>query len=297
MPYLRIKDNGYIHCVKLYENKNSLVGKKQNVLKIFQGGKTWYAQSLECDESGSIQQLETKYGISRVCSFLGKDKKLCYLYSAAADRKYSILETYYASAQANIAGYNFPKGGCILIYSGAGTSAAGAGGKGQIKRIDIPSCFEGNLFLDISFSSRASSGNSGGSTSNTYYKCVSSGYSQICRRYTSDSTGSAGGIGGQNVKVAFSCIAKKGTVTAFGGGGGGGAGGRTGGYKECSSNRYKGCTLSSYATSAGSAGAGGQAGNGANANGTTGGSAFNSLTDFSSSSSTQAKVIIGAYTE
>lgn len=302
MPYLRLRKNGFTHCVKLYASKDYLEGNRQSALCVFQGGRIWYAQSLASDEAAAIQKIETKLGICRVCSFWGKDGKLRYLYTAAGNRSYRTLATYYDNADAYIDASNFPIGGCILVYSGAGYTAGGSGGAGQVKRIDIPAGMQGSLFVSARFPSRAYSGGSGGGISRTGYSgCdyyAGNRYyaaSYTCKTATYSSNGHGGGAGGMNAQVYFSCQARSGTVYAWGGGGGGGAGGTVGYYSSCAGGRS--CALDGFTHGYGGTGAGGKAGNGADANGAKGGSAFSSETDFDSSGATQHKVVIGAYTE
>lgn len=303
MPYLRIRKNGFTHCVKLYPSKDYLHGNRQSALSVFKDGRARYAQSLASDEYSAIQTVETKFGICRVCSFWGKDGKLRYLYTAAGDRPYNPVATYYDNADAYIDAANFPIGGCILVYSGAGYSSAGSGGAGQVKRIDIPAGMSGSLFINVRFPSRAYSGGSGGGVSVTGYtdceyhqgnRYYSGGYSCVTKSYSS--AGGGGGAGGMNAQVSFSCQARSGSVLCYGGGGGGGSGGSVGYYSTCSANWRK-CDIGGYTTAYGATGGGGMAGNEADPSGASGGSAYSAATDFGSNGSTQHKVVIGAYTE
>lgn len=193
---------------------------------------------------------------------------------------------------------DFPKGGVILIYGGAGESRyrasqndGGKGGVGQIKRIEIPANMKGTAVLSVSFAKTSTDGTISSYTKREYYS-EKQGQYWVCSYKNSTQYGSVGGVGGKNCTAVFTRNGVTETLTAYGGGGGGGTwvdiwSGYTGASGN-SCNNYK-----SYSGSATTGGASGNPTPNPNIN-SNGGDATDG-SDCAPNTSTVAKLVIGAY--
>lgn len=189
---------------------------------------------------------------------------------------------------------NFPNGGVIILYGGAGGSATngGRGGYGQIKRINIPANPTSDILISqITFPKYASDGSRGYRTHPYYYEGYDNGYKKCLRDSSKDTQyGSTGGIGGKSAKIKVRVANKLKEVCAYGGGGGGGSSGYWKGYTE-DGNSFCYDWREYYF----SAGKGGNATSLGSASGSIGGTMVNSEKLDEYNTSTYAYVVIGAY--
>ena len=207
-------------------------------------------------------------------------------------RKYTEIDVYDTDASnIVIPKENFPKGGVLLLYGGAGGSTtAGSGGNGQIKRIEISASPKNDITFSVSFTKTAVNGTQVTKSATAYKSEPIPGCSgSTCVEYTATATSTSGGIGGKNCSVS---VVKEGiteTVIAYGGGGAGGAATSTEYYSY-----FAGNTCRSLKTLSSGKGAGGASGNGNLGEGARGGDAETTGT-FGINTSTTAKLVIGAY--
>lgn len=189
---------------------------------------------------------------------------------------------------------NFPNGGVIILYGGAGGSATngGRGGYGQIKRINIPANPTSDILISqITFPKDASDGSRGSRTHPYYYEGSVNGYRRCFRDSSKDTQyGSNGGIGGKSAKIKVTVANKLKEVCAYGGGGGGGSSGYWKGYTENGSSYCYDWREYYF-----SAGQGGNATSLGSASGSVGGTMVNSEKLDEYNTSTSAYVVIGAY--
>lgn len=214
-------------------------------------------------------------------------------------RKYTELDVYTEDeSDIELDPADFPKGGVILIYGGAGESRyresqndGGKGGVGQIKRIEIPANMKGTAVLSVSFAKTSTDGTRSSYTKREYYS-EKQGQYWVCSYKNSTQYGSIGGVGGKNCTAVFTRNGVTETLTAYGGGGGGGTWVDIwSGYTGASGNSCNG-----YMSYSGSATTGGASGNPTpNPNINSNGGDATDGSDCAPNTSTVAKLVIGAY--
>lgn len=292
-----------INCV--YETDLTVKrGYKGDTLSREFNGVPYYAQPVQ----ETVKFLNEARGghALRVLKDKNKDSILISRYIGEAEspfvKPHSVLMTITSatSSEFTVPKENFPNGGVIILYGGAGGSVTngGRGGYGQIKRINIPANPTSDILISqISFPKDASDGSRGSYTHTYYYETTSNGY-KFCYRDSSKDTqyGSSGGIGGKSAKIKVTVANKVKEVCAYGGGGGGGSSGYWKGYTESAGDNAHGYGYCyDWREYYFSAGKGGNATSLGSANSSNGGTMvkFAKLDEYNTS--TSAYVVIGAY--
>lgn len=306
---MKIQTEGGTEIVDLYRFKEQLLMEKDGEIvyadesfkpySVQVGNETFFAQTITesllaiCRNSGSgtvlkkIKKIETVEGVPTpmyqwITKTAGTKEQ-------PFQRKYIELDVYTSDANnIELDPNDFPKGGVLLICSGAGQSGSdgGRGGYGQIKKVDIPVNF-GSIELSVSFTKTATDGGKSAKVSKITCKEIGPAPYYICTDKSDYQTaiGSDGGQGGYNCTLTINKNGSSNTVISFGGGGGAGSVG----YFSCTTCNER--TNSFVADRA----SGGISGDGNLNTEMDGGNAGQSGDVFEPNESTTAKLVIGAY--
>ena len=311
---MRVQTEEGTEIVDLYRFKGQLLTEKNGELvyadedfkpfSVQVGNETFFAQTIpesllvKCRQ-GSGTVLKKKIGTEIV---EGVTTPVYQWYARTAgtleepfSRKWTQLDVYTEDeSDIELDPADFPKGGVILIYGGAGGSVASGsgyegtiGGKGQIKRIEIPANPKGTYSLSVSFTKTSTNGTRATNSISAKHSVTPPGCSySSCEGYTPSVSSTAGGVGGKNCSVILTKNGVSESIVAYGGGGAGGRQEKIDYIYACNSASTR-TLLSGY-------GNGGTSGNGNPGNGSTGGDADTTGT-FALNTLTTAKLVIGAY--
>jgi hypothetical protein len=312
---MRVQTEEGTEIVDLYRFKGQLLTEKNGELvyadedfKPFSvqiDNETFFAQTIPesllatCRNKGSGTVLKKMVGTEIV---EGITTPVCQWFTKSAgtleepfQREYTELDVYTEDeSDIELDPSDFPKGGVILLYGGAGGSVASSsdyagtiGGKGQIKRIEIPANPKGNYSLSVSFTKTSTNGTKATNSTSAKHSVTPPGCSYTtCESYNPSVSSTDGGVGGKNCSVILTKNGVSESVIAYGGGGAGGRQEKLDYIYTCNSISTR-TLLSGY-------GNGGTSGNGNPGNGSTGGDADTTGT-FALNTLTTAKLVIGAY--